>query len=112
MTKKDIRNLGFSRGNNIASWADVPEVGTPIDWDVDWIGLGETVTEENQREYMELLCAEAESNDRQNSPFEFTAHELNEMADSKPYDVWEVFEDGIRAGIRANLRKRFGKERK
>jgi hypothetical protein len=103
-TRQDIRNEGFRRGQNVASWVDMPAIGTELQPDIDWIGL-DIVTEANQYEAWEMLCNEAESNDRQSSPFEQTAHELNELAETKPYDPWEVFEDGIRAGIQAYGRR-------
>jgi hypothetical protein len=103
-TKQDIRNEGFRRGQNVASWTDMPEIGTKLPRDVDWVGIG-VVIEANQYEAWEMLCGEAESNDRQFSPFEQTARDLNEMAESKPYDVWEVYEAGIQAGIAAYGRK-------
>lgn len=105
-TKQEIYEAGFERGYNVASWVDVPEIGSPIDKCIDWVGYGDVVTEENVQDYMETCAFEAESNGRQYSPFEFTANELNEMEDSKPYDVWQVFEDGIAAGIRKNIAKR------
>ena len=32
--------------------------------------------------------------------------ELNELEEKKPYDVWEVFEDGIQKGFEANMKTR------
>ena len=107
-TKQDIRNEGFRRGFNVASWTDLPTIGDRIPKDVDWVGY-EEVTEENQGDVWELFAFEAESNGRQFSPFEQTAAELNELAESKPYDVWQVYEDGIAAGIRAYWRKHYAK---
>lgn len=101
-TKQDIRNEGFRRGQNVASWTDLPEIGLKIALDLDWVGY-DTVTEANQYHVWEMFCGEAERNDRQFSPFEVTAHELNELR--KPYDVWEVFEAGISASITAYGRK-------
>jgi hypothetical protein len=105
-TKQEIYKAGFNRGFNIASWVDMPEIGSSIDKYIDWQGLGSTVTEENLADYMETLAFESESMNREYSPFEFTAHDLNEMSETKPYDVWEVFESGIAAGIRKNISKR------
>ena len=47
---------------------------------------------------------EDEDNDRQVSPFDFTAKELNDLQDTKPYDVWYVFEEGVSKGIEASLK--------
>ena len=103
-TKQEIRNMGFDRGRNIASWVDLPEIGQVIPKDIDWVGYCD-VSKENQYDVWVMYCNESESLDRQNSPFEFTAHDLNEIADSKPYDPWDVFESGIAAGISAYGRK-------
>jgi hypothetical protein len=43
---------------------------------------------------------------REYSPFEFTAQALNETQESKSYDVWLVFDDGIAAGIKKNYKER------
>jgi hypothetical protein len=102
--------MGFERGWNVASWCDLPEIGQEIPRHVDWVGYRE-VTAENLRDVWEMYCHESESNDRQFSPFEMTAHDLNELADSKPYDPWEIFEDGIRAGISAYWRKHYSQRR-
>jgi len=63
---------------------------------------------ESEREDYMLECHDAEDCDRQHSPFECTAKTLNEMQDDKrrPYNVWGVFEDGIRLGFRRAWRER------
>lgn len=96
-TKQDIRNDGFRRGQSVASWTDMPEIGTRIRPDIDWVGLGQYVTARNQFDYWEL-CANASAE----IPSD-TREELEALA--KPYDVWEVFEAGITAGIQAYGRK-------
>jgi len=105
-TKREIERAGYERGQAVASWVDLPEIGEPIDWSVDWWGLGETVTRENVADYYEMLCDAAEKNGRQFSPFEMTANELNKLQEVKPYDVWQVYEDGIQRGFRAEWRAR------
>jgi hypothetical protein len=67
--------LGWNHGHGIACH-NVPSIGDSIDCSVDWIGLGKVVTADNIAEYHELLCYAAESNSRDYSPFEFTAHEF------------------------------------
>jgi hypothetical protein len=42
-------------------------------------------------------CFEAESNDRDFSPFEFTASEINHSTDPETY--WEAYEKGISEAI-------------
>jgi hypothetical protein len=41
--------------------------------------------------------SEAEQNSRQFSSWEFIAEDLNELQATKPYDVWEVYDEGISA---------------
>lgn len=47
------------------------------------------------------LAWEADDNYRQYTPFEFFAHELNEMED--PDEAWEVYENAIETGIEDEL---------
>ena len=97
MNRREIARMGRTRGYNIASWQDLPEIGAEIPKHVDWVGYGK-VSKENIRDVWELLCAEAESNSRQFSPFEFTAKELNDLAETKPYDPWEVYDSALQKG--------------
>lgn len=108
MTKKEIYREGFRRGYNIASWQDLPEIGTEIKpFQVsNFIGTIETMSD--AEEVFFCLAGEAESNDREYSPFEFTAKELNDLEETKPYDVWEVYENGISAGMIKNWKERKG----
>ena len=105
MTKKDIREAGFNRGHNIASWQDMPEIGDKVDKYIDWFGY-DVVDQDNILDVCVLYANAAEENDRQYSPFEFTASELNEITDSKPYDVWQVFDEAIQAGMLACFKAR------
>jgi hypothetical protein len=94
---------GYDRGHGIACH-NVPKVGDLIDRSVDYVGCGRTVTAENAAEYHELLCFAAESNSRDFSPFEFTAHELNEYGEELCADeMWEAYDAGIADAIRADL---------
>ncbi len=93
--------LGWNHGHGIAGH-NVPSIGDRICPSIDWLGLGKTVTSENIAEYHELLCFAAESNSREYSPFEFTAHEFNESDNSE--SLWEAFEAGIADSIRNDLK--------
>jgi hypothetical protein len=93
-TKQDIRNEGFRRGQNVASWVDLPAIGDRIRPDVDWVGLGRYVTEANRFDYWELL-AQSQS---YGIPDQFCGI-------IKPYDVADVFREGVEAGIRAYGRR-------
>lgn len=105
MNKTEAYNAGHDRGFNIASWIDVPEIGTKLDKHIDWQGIDTIETEQDQKDAIQLYASEAESNDRQFSPFEFTAKEIN---DSKYADeLWEQFDQGISDGILDNIASRF-----
>lgn len=93
--------LGWNHAHGIAC-QNAPSIGDRIDPWVDCNGLGKTVTSENIAEYHELLCFAAESNSREYSPFEFTAHAFNESDDSE--SLWEAFEAGIADSIREDLK--------
>jgi hypothetical protein len=97
-TAKDAYERGFERGYNCASWQDLPEIGHTL-----WLeSEGRiTVDEDNQWDVVQSLAFEAESNDRQYSPFEFTASEFNKARNSEAR--WEAFDAGISAGIQANI---------
>lgn len=84
--------MGWNHGHGIACH-NVPTLGDRIDRSVDYVGCGREVTAENIREYHELLCFAAESNSRQYSPFEFTAHEFN-RADDAELTVHEITGEG------------------
>ena len=66
------------------------------------------VTPENIREIHQSFCFSAESNSRQFSPFEFTAHAVNELGDDEDAETtsdeaWEAFESGVSDAIFADL---------
>lgn len=105
MTKKEIRQAGYQRGFCVASWTELPEIGAKVPKHIDWVGY-EEVTKENAGDVFELYANGAESGSRQYADFSHLAAEMNSLAEMKPYDPWEVLEDGILAGIRANWRKR------
>lgn len=80
MNKHEARRAGEERGEGIAQYNELVQALVP--------GSTEEEVEKAQED-----CYEAEDNDRQNSPFEFTAHELRTDAS------WTAFEEGIVAGI-------------
>jgi len=99
MKVDEVYREGFDRGYKIASWNDLPEIGETIRKDLDWIGIGTIESKGDALEAFDMLCHEAESINRQYSPFEHTAHAINEREDSD--DIWEAFDEGISEGIRA-----------
>lgn len=100
-TTRDAYERGYDRGFNVASWQDLPEVGESIYID----GEGRiTVDDENQWDVVSQLAYAGESNDRQYSPFEFTASEFNKARNSEAR--WDAFDNGIADGIAANIVQR------
>lgn len=99
----DIYLAGYSRGWNVASWQDIPEIGTTVRTDAE--GKVSIEDENDQADVMQSLASEAEGNDRDFSPFEFTAKELNDREDYEA--AWEAFDAGISDGISANISSRF-----
>lgn len=103
MNKKEIFNAGYSRGYAAGDNIDLVDIGDYTSHDGDRV----KVTSDNWMEIHSSFAWEAESNDRQFSPFEFLAHELNEIADSKSYEVWDVFDEGVNKGVADALKKRW-----
>lgn len=100
----DIYLAGYSRGYKSASWQDIPDIGSRLPKHIDFQDIGCIESEQDQADALQMLASEAESNSRQYSPFEFTAHELNEREDSE--DAWAAFDEGISDGILANVAER------
>lgn len=108
MNKKDVRASGFMRGWNVASWQNMQAIGDSIPIGCDYYNGDRRVTAENQIDIFIIACGDAESNDRDFSPFEFTAHDINES--NNPDSMWEAFDAGINAGIAAYIRKHWNKK--
>ncbi len=106
MNRSEAYEAGKDRGFCVSTWVETPEIGSLIMPHIDHIGLGDRVDEENQAEYFELMCNEAEEYSRQYSPFEFTAHELNIDEDDSE-DLWDAFTEGIFDGIHQECANRF-----
>lgn len=109
-TLTDAYKRGWNHGHGIACH-NVPRLGDKLFVD----DMGRVVVDaENIREVHQSLCYSAESNSRQYSPFEFTAHEFNsaDCDDSGEFDpekegtaesLWEAFDAGINDAIQADL---------
>jgi hypothetical protein len=95
---------GWNNGHGIACH-NVPEIGERI-WSES---LGRvTVDADNIREVHESVCFEVEMSSRDFSPFEFLAHDLNELGegseDSPSADeAWEAYDAGVASAISADL---------
>lgn len=112
-TREDLADAcrrGWNHGHGIACH-NVPNLGDKIFSE----NLGRvTVDEENIREVHADNCYSAESNSRQYSPFEFTAHKFNSAEEGEDgqwdadkeglsEELWEAFECGTNDAIAADL---------
>lgn len=97
--RADVVRAGYRRGFCFGEGVDVPEIGKRLGrFDSAEIGSS-VVTRENCAEIMEIYAGQNEGHDRQFSPFEFTAKELNDLEETADFDVWEAFDEGIHDGI-------------
>ena len=95
---KDAYRMGWNHAHGIACH-NVPRLGEKL-WLAD---LGRvTVDVDNVREVHQSLCFTAESNSRDYSPFEFTAHEFNSDEENSE-SLWEAYDAGIADSIFADL---------
>lgn len=101
---------GWNHGHGFACH-NIPTIGETYWTD----GEGKPVCDaENIRDVHASLCYAAESNSRQFSPFEFTAHEFNSAEtdengnwnpdlEGASEELWEAFDHGINDAIAADL---------
>jgi hypothetical protein len=57
-------------------------------------------------------CGESEENDRQFSPFEFLAHDINSHEEFRAEGLWEAFDRGISVGFNKAWRRSEAQARK
>ena len=88
-TEKQVKNAGIQRMRNILGTIDMPGEGAHA--------------EETEEEFCDRVW-EIEENDRQYSPFEFTANELNDLDDDPEceFEPWETFSDGMNQELEEN----------
>jgi hypothetical protein len=106
MNKKEIMAAGFERGYNVAKNIEVFDIGDIVDGYILGNGNRIMVTVDNWMDIHINLSGIAEDNGRSYSPFEFLAHELNEISCHKSYDVWGVFEEYVFKGELKALKER------
>jgi hypothetical protein len=97
MTTQEAYDLGKRHGHGFACH-NVPRLGDKL-WLEDMGCV--TVDAENIREVHQSSCFVAESNSRSYSPWEFTAHAINESEDFEA--LWEEYERGVADAIFADL---------
>lgn len=112
---REIRETGFRWGWNAASWVDMPEIGQKLPSHIDYLGLGEIETRNDQIEAWELLILDNLSND-QSAEFAGIAYGINsrveELGEWEAESGWEAWELAKEKGIRAYRRKHFPLNRK
>lgn len=100
----DSYQRGWNYGHGIACH-NVPTLGDKVFTDASG---RQTVTADNIRDIHAEFCYQAESNGRDFSPFEFTAHHLNEYGEGSEDmpsadEMWSAFDEGIADAINADL---------
>ena len=101
MNKREIISAGFVRGYNVAQNIELVDIGDYCD--------REKVTSANWLEVHTNIAWECESNNRQFSPFEFLAYDINATDDNPrvKFDPWYEFDEAIRRGIAKALKQRW-----
>jgi hypothetical protein len=94
--ERDAFAAGYDHAHGIACH-NVPQIGAEY-----WTESEGRVTPETPEEAAELhasLCYEAEMYARCYSPWEFTAHEINSLAEFESGSAWEAYEAGVSLAI-------------
>ena len=107
MNKREIVGSGLYRGYSIGNNIDVIDIGDYVDGRFADESKNVKVTTDNWHDVHENIAYECESNDRSFSPFEHTAHDINQYEDKFDRDAWGEFDEAITRGIRKALKKRW-----
>lgn len=109
MNKRKIIAEGLNRGYNVAKNIDLIDIGDYCDGEVLQTGKRERVTSDNWFEVHTNIAYECESNDRQFSPFEFLANDINTTEDNPrvKFEPWHEFDKAIGRGIHKALKERW-----
>jgi hypothetical protein len=96
---EELFALGKNRGLYHARMVDMPEAGAVVRTDSDGV-IEVTDTDSLSAAMVDMAC-DAESSNRDYSPFEFIANAINIRDDHQ--DAWMQYELGIVDGIRTNV---------
>ena len=101
MNKREIISLGYNRGYNIAKSIDLVAVGD--------YGEKVKITSDNWLEFHTNYAYECEDFDRQFSPFEFLANNINatELNPRVKFEPWHEFDKAVSRGIHKALKERW-----
>jgi hypothetical protein len=106
---KEIKSGGYNRGYRIGKDCDLIDIGSYVDRHIMDESENVKVTTQNWFEVHTNIAWDCESGNREYSPFEFLAHEINEYENKKGFsgDAWLVFDEAIGRGINRALRERW-----
>jgi hypothetical protein len=109
MNKTQVRQQGYKRGYGIATNIATFDIGEYIDGNLSPEIGRIKVTSANWLEVHTDLAYSAEYSDREYSPFECLALDLNKLSDSDKvkFEPWNEFEEAIGRGIAKALRERY-----
>ena len=107
MNKHQIISEGFNRGYNIAKSIDLVDIGSYGDGQFLDERENVKITSDNWLEFHTNYAYECESNDRQFSPFEFLAKDINNYEYKYNREGWIDFDEAISRGIRKVLKERW-----
>jgi hypothetical protein len=107
-TLKEIKSWGYNRGFRIGKDCDLIDIGNYVDSYIMDESENVEVTTQNWFDVHTNLAWDCEAGNRLFSPFEFTAHEINEYEYKKGCgDTWLAYEEAIGRGIKRALRERW-----
>jgi hypothetical protein len=109
MNKREIIAEGLQRGYSIAKNIDLIDIGDYGDGQfLDERGKVR-ITSQNWLEFHTYIAYECENQDRQFSPFEFLAKDINDTEDNPrvKFEPWLEFNGAIGRGINKALRERW-----
>lgn len=108
-TIKEIKSWGYNRGYNIVKSIDLVDIGDYGDGQFLDERENVKITSNNWLEFHTNIAYEYESGNREFSPFEFLAHDINEYEDKKDShgDAWLEFDEAIVRGINRALCERW-----
>jgi hypothetical protein len=109
MNKREIIAEGLQRGYSIAKNIDLIDIGDYGDGQFLDEREKVKITSQNWLEFHTNIAYECESNDRQFSPFEFLANDINATEDNPKvkFEPWFEFDEAISRGIRKALKERW-----
>jgi hypothetical protein len=109
MNKREIIAEGLQRGYSIAKSIDLVGIGDYGDGQFLDERERVKITSNNWLEFHTNYAYECESQDRQFSPFEFLANDINATEDNPrvKFEPWFEFDEAISRGIRKALKERW-----